>query len=233
MKQYKDLIPGEAWSLLRHQLTEERQQKMQLAASLRTSRLRLVVQDIHDPHNVSACLRSAEAFGILNCDVVNLKRSFRPTTTARGVENWLRVHAHPDIESCVSHLRQSGYQLAAGFPSPQAKKLDDLPIDKPLALIFGNEHDGVSAQWLPHLDYTFTIPMVGLVESLNISVSAAISLYVLSQKAQNELKPEDYFLQENQREQLLSEWICGQLRSWPEQLAHLKAKQSQPREEIK
>ncbi len=221
--QTHDNIPADAWRVLRQQLTEERQEKMVRAADMRTNHIRLVVQDIHDPHNISACIRSAEAFGILNIDVVNLKQKFHPSTVARGVHHWLKVRPHESIEACVDQLKKQGYVLAAGMPSQNSVKLDDLPVDKPIALLFGNEHEGVAPDWGPHVDYEFTIPMVGLVESLNISVSAAISLYTISQKAKRELAEDRLYLSTAEKEQLLSEWTCRHVKNWPEQLRRLRS----------
>lgn len=187
-------------------LTPQRQARLSRAAEQRTNYIRLVIQDIHNPHNVSACLRTAEAFGILNVDVVNLHEKFRVSSVARGVESWLKIRKWNNIADCVADLKKSGYKLAGGFPEQTSLPLAGLPLGGPLAVIFGNEHDGVDQDWLPHIDYKFTIPMRGLVESLNISVSCGISLYEITRRAQLEVSPTTYHLNDSEKAQLLQTW---------------------------
>jgi tRNA (guanosine-2'-O-)-methyltransferase len=187
-------------------LTPQRQARLSAAADQRTNYLRLIIQDIHNPHNVSACLRTAEAFGILNVDVVNLHEKFRVSSVARGVESWLNIRKWLSIEECVKDLKQHGYKLAAGFPAQNSLPLSEVPLSSPIAVIFGNEHDGVDEDWLPHIDYKFTIPMRGLVESLNISVSCGISLYEFTRRAKLEVPSSTYLLSTLEKAQLLEKW---------------------------
>ncbi|NDE15053.1 TrmH family RNA methyltransferase [bacterium] len=215
--------PADAWELLSPSMTEARRERLLRAANNRTGQIRLVVQDIHHPHNVSACLRSAEAFGVADVDVVCLKEKFRPSTVAKGVADWLRIHKFDSIDACVAHLRAKGYVLAAGYPDAKVSMFD-LPVDRPVAVVFGNEHEGVAREWRDHIDIPFTIPMVGLVESLNISVSAAVTLNQLTRKARQELGDGRYLLPEAERNALLSAWACRQLRSWETQIENLRAR---------
>ncbi len=214
--------PEDAWELLSPSLTEPRRAKLLRAVANRTDRIRLVIQDIHHPHNVSACLRSAEAFGLARVDIVYEKETFRPSTVAKGVAEWLQIKKHDSINTCVADLRKQGFLLAAGYPSATTSMFD-LPVDRPIAVVFGNEHAGVANEWHEHIDIPFTIPMVGLVESLNISVSAAVTLSQLTHKARIELGDAKYLLSDAQRGALLSTWACSQLRSWESQLESLRA----------
>jgi tRNA (guanosine-2'-O-)-methyltransferase len=219
------MYPQDAWELLSPQLTDKRRQRMIDTVSRRTNYIRLVVQDVHQPHNVSACIRSAEGFGIQNIDVVTLKTKFDTSTVARGVDNWVHINKHASVKQCVDTLHNQGYLVAAAFPYGDAISLDELPIDKPIALAFGNEHEGLSKEWLELSDVRFTIPMSGIVESLNIRVCAAISLYTTSQRALKQLSHERYFLNETQKNELLNEWICRQITSWEKQLVVLRSRQ--------
>jgi tRNA (guanosine-2'-O-)-methyltransferase len=169
-----NLIPAEHEFFL---LSENRQKKMLETAHRRIYDVRLVIQDVSDPHNVSACFRSAEAMGVMNVHTVDENRVYKTSSVSRGVDRWLNIHSHSSIDSCARQLKATGFRIAAGFPAKDALPIDQLPLDEPIALVFGNERSGVSETWLPHLDQKFTIPMQGMVESLNISVSAAISLY--------------------------------------------------------
>ncbi|MEY4630930.1 MAG: hypothetical protein RIQ81_1050 [Pseudomonadota bacterium] len=203
-------------------MTAQRRERLLKAASNRTRHIRLVIQDIHHPHNVSACLRSAEAFGLSSVDVVCLKEKFRPSTVAKGVADWLDIRRHDTVAGCVKELRDAGFVLAAGYPDAKVSMFD-LPVDRPVAVVFGNEHEGVSSEWRQWIDIPFTIPMVGLVESLNISVSAAVTLSQLTRKARLALGDERYLLPPGERNQLLSAWACKQMRSWESQLEKLRA----------
>lgn len=215
-------FPLDAWRLLSPSISDNRKKRLEHAAANRTEFIRLIVQDIHNPHNVSACLRSAEAFGVLNVDIVTLKEKFSPSTVARGASNWLNIERYVDIETCAKNVKASGFKIAAGFPDADAIPLDEIPIDEPITVLFGNEHDGVHKDWLQHIDYRFTIPMVGLVESLNISVCCAITLRELTRRAKKEVDSEKYFLNELSKNELLCKWICRQIRSYQGQLEKLR-----------
>jgi tRNA (guanosine-2'-O-)-methyltransferase len=210
--------PDDAWDLLGERLTPARRERLLAAASHRTRHIRLVIQDIHDPHNVSACIRSADAFGVQDVDVVTMKEKFKPSTVARGVAHWMTISRYYDVPTCVADLRSKGYRIAAGVPRPDAKSLYDLPLDQKIAVVFGNEHAGIAPEWLAAVDTPFTIPMFGLVESLNISVSAAVTLAHMTHAAREALTPARYRLADAERRALLNEWICVQTPSWEMEL---------------
>lgn len=215
--------PADAWKLLSPSLTEQRRVKLERLAEARTRRVRLVMQDTHHPHNVSACLRSAEAFGVADVDLVCHREKFKPSTVARGVAGWLRLWRHDSISEAALALKKAGFCLAAGVPpSPQSIPLDELPLDRPIALVFGNEKLGVDSAWNQHLDLRFTIPMYGMVESLNISVSAAIAMQALTARGRRELSPTEFFFDSSGKTALLNAWICRQVRSWEKQLEILR-----------
>jgi tRNA (guanosine-2'-O-)-methyltransferase len=203
-------IPADAWEVLSPTLSAARQQRMQEVAAQRTRHLHLVLQDIINPHNVSACLRSAEAFGLSQVSVVNTRAFFKASTAAKGVGSWLDISVQTSIAESAAALRRQGYRLAMGVPSKDAATLEDLSVTEPLAVIFGNEHSGVSPEWLNYIDATFTIPMAGFVESLNISVSAAIALQRLSVRARQELGPAQYCISVDEQRSLLNRWIWQQ-----------------------
>jgi tRNA (guanosine-2'-O-)-methyltransferase len=215
-------IPDDAWRLLSPQLTAHRRERMEQTAARRTNHVRLVVQDVHQPHNVSACIRSAEAFGVQNIDVVTLSTKFNASTVARGVDEWVTISKHETVDDCVSRLHQKGYRVAAAFPHGKAVSLPELPIDQPIAVVFGNEHEGLATQWRDQADVCFTIPMFGIVESLNISVCAAITLHELTTRARIAMPPEKFYLSEDERQTLLNQWICRQISTWPLQLPRLR-----------
>ncbi len=215
-------VPIDAWDLLSPQLTDKRRDRMLATAANRTQFVRLVVQDVHQPHNVSACIRSAEAFGVQSVDVVTLKGKFSTSTVARGVDEWVDIHRHDSVDHCIQHLHEAGYLVAAAFPHGQAVTLDELPIDKPIAVVFGNEHEGLTFEWREKADLCFTIPMYGIVESLNISVSAAITLHSLTSRMRKLSDPQSFQLSSTDQKRLLNSWICRQIKTWPAQLPRLR-----------
>ncbi|MBI2601640.1 MAG: RNA methyltransferase [Deltaproteobacteria bacterium] len=195
------------WAQVSPRLTDARRQRMIKTAGQRTKHVRLIMQDVHNPHNVAACLRSAEAFGLQDVHVVTLGETFRASSVAKGVGHWIHIHKHASIASCVEDLRQSGFRIVSAMPDPNVHSLSQVPVDHPLAVLFGNEHAGISEEWKPYVDSFFTIPMVGMVESLNISVSAAITLYTLTQRCREVLAPDAYFFSPSEQRALLSEWV--------------------------
>jgi tRNA (guanosine-2'-O-)-methyltransferase len=213
--------PSDAWALLSPQLTAARTKRMSEVVAQRTNHLRLVIQDIHHPHNVSACLRTADAFGIARIDVVTLHENFKPSTAAKGVDEWLMIKRYKEIAACVSDLKASGFAIAAGYPSADAVPLAELPIDRPIAIVFGNEHDGVHPDWAKAIDYRFTIPMFGMVESLNISVSCAVTLHSLRMRAQAALG-DDFTLSLDEQKRVLDLWVCKQTPQSKHQLERLR-----------
>lgn len=217
------VIPPDAWSLLSPQLTDSRRSRMLNTVAHRTRHIRLVVQDVHQPHNVSACIRSAEGFGVQNIDVVTLSTKFNASSVAKGVDEWVDITKHQSVDSCVESLHQQGYLIAAAFPHGDAISLEDIPIDRPIAVAFGNEHAGLDTAWRDKADMCFTIPMFGIVESLNISVCAAITLHELTTRARKVLPKGTYELNPDEQEKLLNKWICRQISSWPQQLPRLRS----------
>jgi tRNA (guanosine-2'-O-)-methyltransferase len=218
----KSTAPNDAWSLLSPQLTNPRRERMLKTVAQRTNHIRLIVQDVHQPHNVSACIRSAEAFGVQNIDVVTLTTKFNASTVARGVDEWVDITKHETVDNCISELHKQGYLVAAAFPHGNAISLDQIPIDRPVAVAFGNEHAGLATEWREKADVCFSIPMFGIVESLNISVCAAITLHTLTTKARKFLPPETFNLSNHEQEDLLNRWICRQIATWQLQLPRLR-----------
>ncbi len=222
----ESVIPSDAWSLLSPQLTDSRRARMLSTVAQRTRHVRLIVQDVHQPHNVSACIRSAEGFGIQNIDVVTLHSKFNASSVAKGVDEWVDITKHQTIDQCIDSLHKQGYIVAAAFPHGKALSLDELPVDRPIAVAFGNEHAGLDATWRDKSDVCFTIPMFGIVESLNISVCAAITMHSLISRVRRELPKDLYELSPGEQEALLNKWICRQISSWPQQLPRLRADRS-------
>ena len=158
-------------------LTEERQARIEQVVAGRTRAIVPVLDGLIDPHNIAAVLRSADAFGVQEVHLVEGTEPFVASQrVAQGTERWVDVVRHDSAASCVRELRGRGYEVYVasmeGTLSPDT--LGSLPR---AAVVFGNEHAGVSQSLYELADGTYRIPMTGFVESLNVSVATAITLF--------------------------------------------------------
>ena len=163
---------------LRPYVSDERQRRLEDALSTRTQAVSVVLEDIHSEHNAAAVLRSADAFGILEAHIVPQTLGFRVSRKVSiGSHKWLDVRRYDDAASAYAALRARGFEVWASAIRGEAVPLSELPIDRPTALVFGNEHAGLTEAAVDHADGRFHVPMTGFVESLNVSVAAAITMH--------------------------------------------------------
>jgi tRNA (guanosine-2'-O-)-methyltransferase len=168
------VTPDEVCAHLAPLLLEERRARIDAAAATRLGGLRVVIENLHDPHNGAAVLRSAEAFGIQRVEVIETVERFRfSSTVTQGCEKWLDVVRHRSLASATVSLRSDGFAIYAAVPGAEAT-LDQLDFSRPAAVMVGNEHEGLTPEAMAAADVRFTIPMSGLTQSLNLSVAAAI-----------------------------------------------------------
>jgi len=162
---------------LQEMLLDERRRRIQAVVAQRTRTLAVVLEDLEDPHNVAAVLRSCEAFGIQEVHAITRHYAFHPNPKiTQGAEKWLDLSLYREPDRCLRLLQRRGYLLAATDLSESASSLFDLPTDRPLALVFGTEKTGVSRGLLAQCDLRFRIPMLGFSQSFNISVATAVCL---------------------------------------------------------
>jgi tRNA (guanosine-2'-O-)-methyltransferase len=152
---------------------------MRLVAGRRLGGLRVLLDGVHDPHNISAVLRSCEGFGVQHVHLVGPMEEL-PVNRAitRGCEKWLDLHLHADGAACAQALHDEGFSLWAAVPDRAAQPLEALDFGRKVALVFGGEHAGLSDELIRACDGRYQIPMPGFSQSLNVSVAAAISIYV-------------------------------------------------------
>ena len=158
-------------------LTAERRTRIDEVVSSRSTAVVAVLDGLVDPHNVSAVLRSADAFGVQHVHLIQGEEPFLATARiAQGSDRWVDVTRHATGTECVSALRAQGHRIFVasmeGAVSPEA-----LAHEPRVAIVFGSEHDGVSKELRDLADGTYAIPMCGFVQSLNVSVAAAITLF--------------------------------------------------------
>jgi tRNA (guanosine-2'-O-)-methyltransferase len=158
-------------------LTEARIERIESVLAGRLGSLHVAVERPEDPHNAAAIVRTAEALGALHVHAIDAPfGTLHAGQTTQGSYYWVHTYHHPARAPFLAQIRARGACLA-GATMEGTHAVDELPSDRPLCLLFGNEKLGLSDDMLAACDLTFRIPMVGMSESLNLSVSAAIVLY--------------------------------------------------------
>lgn len=161
--------------------TERRQARIAAVLARRQPDLTVVLENVHDPHNVSAALRACDAVGILRVHTVYTVEEPPTTAFARGTSGsaakWIEVNQHDSIAACYERLRSDGLTILVTAIGPGTRPLYDWDFTAPTALVLGNEMRGVSAEARAQADAAIEIPMVGMVQSLNISVACAVCLF--------------------------------------------------------
>lgn len=172
-------------------VTEARLARMEAVVAQRTRSLVPVLEDLADPHNGAAVLRSADAFGCHEVHVIEHRHPFAVShRVTRGTHRWLELVRHRSTASCLEHLGAQGYQVFVAAMDGTLTPEDLAQVPK-AAIVFGNEHRGASEAVRRAAAGTYAIPMVGFVESLNVSVSAALLLYAATRGRSGDLDPRD------------------------------------------
>jgi tRNA (guanosine-2'-O-)-methyltransferase len=192
-------------------LTPGRVAKMKAVLSSRLGQFAIVLDNVYDPHNISAVLRSCDAFGIQDVHVIETIEPFRVNReVSHHTEKWLSIHCWPGYAECCAALHNQGFAVYATSMSDQAESIFSLPVDKSLALVFGNEHRGVDPALADHCDGQVVIPMTGFVQSLNVSVAAAVAMNTISHAMRNELG-DKALLSPERRTTLYRQWLERQV----------------------
>lgn len=160
-------------------LTEQRKSRLRSVLEKRQPDLTLVLNNIHDPHNVSAILRSCDAFGVFGIHLYYTKERFPAlaNSTSGSARKWITLERHREAGPMITALREQGMQIVGTGFGPRAKPLMEWDFTRPTAIILGNEHRGMDPDVKQHVPEELFIPMFGMVQSLNVSVAAATILY--------------------------------------------------------
>jgi tRNA (guanosine-2'-O-)-methyltransferase len=158
-------------------LSDARRAAIERVLSARLASVHVAIERPEDPYNAAAVVRTAEALGVLNVHVVGAPEgALHARKTTQGAFNWLHTRHHPDLGALIEQLRRGGLRLF-GAALDAERTLEELPVEAPFCLLFGNEASGLSREARAACALGFRIPMLGMSESLNLSVSAAIALY--------------------------------------------------------
>jgi tRNA (guanosine-2'-O-)-methyltransferase len=161
-------------------MTPERTERIETVLAKRQAGLTVVLENVNDPHNISAVMRTCDAVGIQDIYILNTKIGAHEVWSAKASSsamNWLTVHQFTSLDECIAALRKNFDKIYTTHLSTDAVGLYELNLTEKVALVFGNEHDGCSEEIIALADGNFIIPQVGMIKSLNISVACAVSVY--------------------------------------------------------
>ncbi|MBD0295075.1 MAG: RNA methyltransferase [Flavisolibacter sp.] len=190
-------------------MTPQRQQKIEFVLSKRQNDLTVVLENVFDPHNISAVMRSCDAVGVQEIFVLNTKIPQHKKWGSRSSSSaakWLTIHQYEDAKGCFEALRRKYTLILTTHLSSDAVSLYELDLTKKMALVFGNEHSGVSEEIRTMADGNFIIPQVGMIQSLNISVACAVTLYEAFRQKSNAGHYGQQKLNGDMYHQLKSQW---------------------------
>ena len=161
-------------------MTSERTERLNNVLAKRQPGLTIVLENVSDPHNISAVMRTCDAVGVQDVYILNTKIELHEIWSAKSSSSaakWLTVHQFTNAAACFAELRKNFLKIYTTHLSTDAVDMYTLDFTDPIALVFGNEHSGVSEEIIAMADGNFIIPQVGIIKSLNISVACAVTLY--------------------------------------------------------
>ncbi len=175
----------------------------------RTRYLTVVLDDIYQPQNASAVIRSSECLGIQNIHIIEDRNKHKTNRdVVKGSAKWINLQRYENKSGrieCIEKLKQQNYKIAAMTLSEESIPLEELPINEKLGLCFGSEDTGLNKEIENEADYKVQIPITGFTQSYNVSVSAGISLYYLMNKIKNTMQ--NWTLTKEEKETLLLDWL--------------------------
>ncbi|MBA3819546.1 MAG: RNA methyltransferase [Deltaproteobacteria bacterium] len=168
--------PEAVCAVFEHMLTPERIARIDTVLAARLTSVVTIVEDTYDPHNAAATIRTTEAIGLHELHVIEPGGRFSAAGgVTRGAHKWIDLHRWPRPEAVIDNLHHRGFQVYATLPGA-THTIEDVDVTAPLAVIFGNEHDGVSEAAIAACDGSLGVPMFGFTESFNLSVTVALAM---------------------------------------------------------
>ncbi|MCG8184139.1 TrmH family RNA methyltransferase [Tenacibaculum piscium] len=210
-------------------ITDKRKETFNNVLNERTRHFTVVLEDIYQPHNASAVVRSCDIFGVQ--DVYAIENRFTNKVSrhvAKGSQKWLNINRYKEdgdnTKACLQDLRAKGYQIIGTTPHTDSCVLSDFDVTKKSAFVFGAEKDGISEYIKQEADGFLKIPMVGFTESLNISVAAAITLNDVTARLRK--TNIDWKLSKEEQRVLYFQWIKNTIKN-PDKLIEYYYKELQ------
>lgn len=190
-------------------MTPERNERLTSVLNKRQPDLTVLLENVFDPHNISAVMRTCDAVGIQEIYILNTKIPPHKKWGAKSSSSaakWLSIHQFTDASECFVAIRKKFKKIYTTHLSSNAVELHDLDLTEPVCLVFGNEHSGVSEEIIGMADGNFIIPQVGIIKSLNISVACAVCLYEAYRQKNNAGHYDHVKLEREQLCALRNEW---------------------------
>lgn len=187
----------------------ERQGRIEATLRRRQPGLVVVLENVHDPHNIGAILRSCDAVGVMRVLMlytIEEPPNIRATPSASGVVKWLSFERFSSVKGCYDSLRAEGFQILATKIEPAARTVYSFDLTTPTAIVLGNEHRGISDEAAAQADHLVYIPMMGMAESVNVSVASAICLFEAMRQRLSAGMYDALQLEESQFSNLSTEW---------------------------
>jgi len=194
-------------------LTPERIARIDQVIEARLASVAAAVEDTYDPHNAAATLRTCEALGLQELYVIEPGIRFSAAKgVTRGAHRWLDLHRFTEAGAAIGDLKARGFRVFATLPDPAAVSVEEVPVDRPIAVVFGNEHDGVSPAVVAACDGALTVPMFGFTESYNLSVTVGLAMSRLAARRRAYIgAPGD--LDPARRARLRARWFALRIRA--------------------
>lgn len=198
-------------------VTPERKTKFETIAQERTRYATLVIEDLYQPHNISAVLRSCDCFGVQDIHVIENRNEYEENPEiAMGASKWLDVHRYSNRKNntikTLRELKTKGYRIVATTPHTDDVMLNEFDVTKgKFALVFGNEREGITDDVRAEADEFVRIPMYGFTESFNISVSAALCLQYIAESIRRE--GVDWPLSKEEQDELVLTWLRSNIKN--------------------
>ncbi len=161
-------------------MTPERAAKINKVLSKRQNDLTVIIENVTDPHNIAAVMRTCDAVGISELFVLNTKINTHKrfgTRSSSSAQKWMQTHQFTDMQECFKVVKKKYKRVFATHLGEHSKSIYEMDFTEPIALVFGNEKIGVSDEIRAQCDGNFIIPQVGMISSLNISVACAVTIY--------------------------------------------------------
>lgn len=208
-------------------ITPERRDLFDRIVAQRTRHVTVVLEDIYQTHNASAVLRTCDLLGVQDVHIIERRNTYKvDDQVALGSSQWLDLHKHQGSDDghaiCIEDLRRRGYRIVATSPHADAHTPHEIPLDAPLALCFGTELTGLSDALMRTADLHLRIPMYGFTESYNISVSAAIALFTITERLRHSDIP--WRLSETDMQDIKLRWVRRSLHRSDLIEQHLRAR---------
>ncbi|MDF1753114.1 MAG: RNA methyltransferase [Verrucomicrobiales bacterium] len=204
-------VDEELVEFLRQYITENKQDKIAAAVKERTRHVTIMLEEIYQPHNASACLRNCDCLGIQDVHIVENRNRYRPNNNvSMGSSKWLTMHRYHQTSSALETLRAKGYRIVATTPNYEGYDPVTLPLDQPVALLFGTEEEGLTSEAIEAADDYLCLPMYGFTQSYNISVTVALTLSRIVERLRD--SDLDWRLSEEEKTKVTLEWYRGIVR---------------------